>query len=71
MTRKFKSKPLFKKRKLPGGFRLPKPEAVRPSKPLPNAPPLPFTDEAQDEANRHFAKAAIRAMRERHQKEEL
>jgi hypothetical protein len=49
---------------------MPKAGAVRPSKPIKGSPLLPFTDAMKDEAQLYFAKAAIRAMREKHLKEE-
>ena len=64
----FKPRPLFPKRKLPGGFRMPKANSVRPSKPIKGAPELPFTDEQQ---HRHLVKAKLRDMRAKLEKEDL
>ena len=66
----FKPRPLFPKRKLPGGLRL-KPENARPSRPIKGAPPLPLDDEMAAEAHRYFAKAALRDMRDKLAKEDL
>ena len=67
----FKPRPLFPKRKkLPRGLRL-KPGSARPSPPIKGAPPLPLTDEMAAEAHRYFARAALREMREKLQKEGL
>ena len=70
MTKKFKPKPLFRKQKLPAGFSMPKASAVRPSKPIKGAPLLPFTDELEGQAQLHFAKAALRDMRAKLEKED-
>ena len=67
--RKFKPKPLFTKYKVPKSFTMPKATAVKPSKPIKGAPMLPFTAELEDQANIHFAKAAIREMRAKLEKE--
>ena len=70
MTRKFKPKPLFpKKWKPPAGFTMPKASSIRPSKPIKGTPLLPFTDAAEDEARMYFAKAALRDMRAKLEKE--
>ena len=61
----------LQKTKLPTGFTMPKASAVRPSKPIKGAPLLPFTDELEDQAHLHFAKAALRDMRAKLKKEDL
>lgn len=72
MTSKFKPRPLFgKKKKLPGGFKLPKPGAARPSRPIKGSPLLPFDDALKDAAQLYFAKGIIlKDMRETLHKED-
>ena len=68
MSNSFKARPLFRKRKLPGGFKL-RAASARPRRPLKDQPLLPFTAAAEAEARGHFARAKLQEMRSQLEKE--